>query len=150
MYDIKTLTKYDSTEILIHLLRLDAFDRRCRFGIVVTDDYIFDYVKKLDWDTDYMFGIYYEKELLAFGHLAVSTKTCAAEFGVSLDESARNIGLGRAMLKHAVEWAKSNNFTRVCTQCLFENGPMIHVARALGMKVITEDNEVGAYIDLET
>lgn len=148
MYDIKEITEHDKTEILIHLLRLDQYDRRCRFGIVVTDDYIFKYVSSLDWKRDYMFGIFYEKDLLAFGHLAISTKTCAAEFGVSLDESARNIGLGRAMLQHAVYWAESNNFDKICTQCLFENGPMIHVARALGMKVVIEDNEVGAYIDL--
>ena len=141
------LTKDYIPAIKEHLKSLNERDRRLRFSIPVSDDFIDRYVDLLDWDLDYFFGIVDKDEVLAFGHLARIFDT--AELGLSIDKRVRGNGIGRAMLHYAVDWGKERGLNKVCSHCLAINGPMLHIALEAGFNVVTEQGERDAWIILD-
>ena len=83
-------------QIARHLLDLNEHDRYLRFGYSANDRQIQNYVDKLDFKRDQVFGIFNRKlELIAMAHVAYPTDlgvAAFAEFGVSVSHHARGRG----------------------------------------------------------
>ena len=120
-----------------HLLRLDAEDRRLRFGFLATDDSIRQHVAKLDLDRDrILVGVDANMDVIAAAH--VSPADAEVEFAFSVDRAWRGRGLGTHLFDQAVLWARNRGLRQAHLYCLADNQVMKHMARKSEM-VITSD-----------
>ncbi len=143
----KKLSRLQRDALLAHFLALDAEDRRLRFGVGLSDHGVSDYVARMDFDRDAVFGVFDDAMCLAgVGHLARGDGF--AELGVSVLPAHRDRGMGGALLArthiHARNWGVPNPFMH----CLAENSAMMHLARKQGMRIAASRGEADAYLEL--
>ena len=100
---VQKLTGASREQVLRHLLRLPANDRRLRFGAPMRDSSIEAYAAGIDFARDQLFGIFgSDLELWGLAHLALDAEGATAELGLSVDWSVRERGYGSALLDRAV------------------------------------------------
>lgn len=152
---ILRLEAEDRPAVGAHLLRLDAHDRYLRFGYAATDEQIQRYVDGLDFVRDDLFGIFNRRlQLIALAHLAsggaVGLSECdaCAEFGVSVDRSARGRGYGSLLFDRAVRHARNDGVRLLFIHALTENAAMLHIARSAGATLEQAGSETEAYLRL--
>ena len=121
-----------------HFLALNAEDRRLRFGVALSDHGVCDYVTRIDFERDAVYG--------GVGHLARSEGF--AELGVSVLPAHRGKGLGGALLARTHLHARNWGVPTLFMHCLAENGAMMHLARKQGMRIAAERGEADAYLEL--
>lgn len=84
---VRELTAIDRERLLAHFLTLDEDDRLLRFGQIVPDHVIENYVRAIDFTRDTVFGVFDDQlQLTGVGHLAylpAEGDKRTAEFGVS-------------------------------------------------------------------
>ncbi len=96
---IRTLGPRHRGRIIAHLQALDDAARYLRFGYAATDEQLAQYVGRIDFEHDEVFGIFNRRlQLIAMAHLAhpaaaqKSTRPAMSEFGVSVLAAARRRG----------------------------------------------------------
>jgi GNAT superfamily N-acetyltransferase len=138
---IRPLAERHRQRILSHLRGLSPSDRYLRFGHAATDAQIADYVARLDFHHDELFGIVNRRlELIAVAHLAFSRgghssepePSQVAEFGVSVAQKARGRGYGSLLFDHACRAARNRGVDTLVIHALSENAPMLKIARQAG------------------
>ncbi|RZF24659.1 N-acetyltransferase [Paraburkholderia sp. UYCP14C] len=149
---VRELTAADRERLLTHFLALDEDDRLLRFGQVVPNHVIENYVRAIDFTRDTVFGVFNSKlELSGVGHLAylpAEGNKRTAEFGVSVLESARGIGIGSKLFERAAIRSRNTHVTTLYIHCLSRNSTMMHIARKAGMKIEYAYGEADAYLTL--
>lgn len=158
---VKILSERDRRRLLIHFLSLGDDDRLLRFGSVLPDELITKYVQKLDFKRDVVFGVYDSRfKLVGAGHLAfaprdsvpqlfdVTEKERIAEFGVSVLESARGLGIGSKLFERAAIHCRNADVDTLYMHCLASNQTMIHIAKKAGMEIRRDYGEADAYLKL--
>ncbi|MDH6149856.1 MULTISPECIES: GNAT family N-acetyltransferase [Paraburkholderia] len=149
---VRELTAADRERLLAHFLALDEEDRLLRFGQVVPNHVIENYVRAIDFTRDTVFGVFNSKlELSGVGHLAylpAEGNKRTAEFGVSVLESARGIGIGSKLFERAAIRSRNTHVTTLYIHCLARNSTMMHIARKAGMKIEYAYGEADAYLTL--
>lgn len=136
-------------DIVAHLLKLPADDRRMRFGRAIRDDGVREYVMGIDFGRDRVFGVQGPAlELVGVGHLALDPGAKLAELGVSVDASARGQGCGFALLDRAVLHAENRGYRTLFMYCLAENHIMMHLAAKAGLRVVIEGGDADARLKL--
>ena len=108
---IRILSSKHRPRISAHLKSLSPQDRYLRFGYSATDEQIENYVAKLEFGRDDIYGVFNRRlEIMAMAHVAFSADpqwaTCA-EFGVSVDLKLRGRGLGARLFERAVVHARN-------------------------------------------
>lgn len=159
---VKELSERDRRRLLMHFLALDPSDRLLRFGSTLPDELITKYVQRMDFARDTIFGVYDAKlKLVGVGHLAfapreslpavmdATDKEHVAEFGVSVSESARGVGVGAKLFQRAAIHCRNADVDTLYMHCLASNQTMIHIARKAGMKIHRDHGEADAYLKLE-
>lgn len=137
-------------DIVRHLLGLPLEDRRLRFGHAIRDEAVREYVARIDFERDRVFGIHGASlELIGVGHLALDPAKQAAELGVSVDPSCRGKGYGFALLKRVVLHAANLGYRALFMYCLAENRIMMHLAKKAGLTVVIEAGEADARLKLD-
>ncbi len=149
---IRSLGPEHRERIAVHLLSLTPDDRYLRFGYVATDEHIQNYVKRLDFVNDDIFGVYNRRlELIAMAHLAYSrdpqSANCA-EFGVSVLAKARGRGYGRRLFERAVLHARNEGVELLFIHALSENVAMLKIARSAGATLERFGTETEAHLRL--
>jgi GNAT superfamily N-acetyltransferase len=145
----RKLSYLDKSLLSVHLIGLSEEDKRLRFGMLVSDDYIKKYVSKSINDTNSQwFAIEDESMLVAVCHAAVDSNG-DAELGFSVDEDYRNCGYAQALFDRAITWLRSNGVKNVFMHCLSENATMRHIAKKNYMTVVTESGESDAKVHIE-
>lgn len=152
---IRSLKPRHRARILAHLLSLDPHSRYLRFGYPANDGHLADYVERLDFERDEVFGIFSRRlELIAMAHLANPTSAEApkqplmAEFGVSVVAHARRRGFGRRLFTHAMLHARNRGVGALFIHALSENTAMLKLARDAGATVRREGGESEAWLEL--
>ncbi|APA86362.1 GNAT family N-acetyltransferase [Paraburkholderia sprentiae WSM5005] len=149
---VRELTAVDRERLLTHFLALDEEDRLLRFGQVVPNHVIENYVRAIDFTRDTVFGVFNSKlELSGVGHLAylpAEGNTRTAEFGVSVLESARGQGIGSKLFERAAIRSRNAHVTMLYIHCLSRNSTMVHIAKKAGMKIEYAYGEADAYLTL--
>lgn len=158
---VKELSERDRRRLLMHFLALDDNDRLLRFGSVLPDELITKYVQRLDFARDTIYGVYNsEFRLVGVGHLAfaprdavpavmnATEKECVAEFGVSVLESVRGMGVGSKLFERAAIHCRNADVDTLYMHCLATNQTMIHIAKKAGMEIHREYGEADAYLKL--
>src|SRR5271169_3096490 len=130
-----------------HFLSLDGEDVRLRFGVTIPPAAIANYVDRIDFDADAVFGVH-DDELALVGVAHAGFTGNLAELGVSVLTSHRGQGIGSALLARAAEHVRNRFVTRLFMHCLAENATMLHIARKLGMKICIDTGEADAFLKL--
>ena len=149
---VRELSSTDRERLLTHFLALDEDDRLLRFGQIVPDRVIENYVANIDFSRDTVFGVFDEQlNLVGVGHLAylpAEGDKRTAEFGVSVLESARGKGVGSRLFERAAIRSRNTHVSMLYMHCLSRNKTMMHIAKKSGMKIEYAYGEADAYLSL--
>src|SRR5579863_3493413 len=119
---VRELTAIDRDRLLTHFLALDEDDRLLRFGQVVPNHVIENYVRAIDFTRDTVFGVFNNQlQLTGVGHLAylpAEGDKRTAEFGVSVLESARGTGIGTKLFERAAIRSRNTHVSQLYVHCL--------------------------------
>jgi GNAT superfamily N-acetyltransferase len=149
---VRELTSADRERLLAHFLALGSDDRLLRFGQMVPDHVIENYVNGIDFTKDTVFGVFdTQLALVGAGHLAYLAESAGgrtAELGVSVSENARRRGIGSRLFERAAIRCRNSNVTTLYMHCLSRNSTMMHIAKKAGMEIQYEYGEADAYLTL--
>ncbi len=149
---IRSLGPGHRGKIAAHLLALEPHDRYLRFGYMASDAQVLQYVEKLNFERDEVFGIFNRwLELIAMAHLAFSDQpgsTACAEFGVSVAKRARGRGYGARLFDRAVMHARTEGVELLFVHALSENQAMLKIARNAGATLERDGTETEAHLRL--
>jgi len=131
-------------KLVNHFKRLNANDRRMRFGVSLGDERIEHYVDEQMKDSDFIFGVFDDEgEIVANLHMAtVRNDSQAYEFGLSVNDEHRNKGYASSLFSKAMQHAKTLGAKRIYTYCLGENKAMQNLAKKNDLKVMLEYGDV--------
>jgi GNAT superfamily N-acetyltransferase len=130
-----------------HFASLDDAAARLRFGNKLSLDARNAYVENIRFDRDSLFGVYADDlTLLGVAHLARLDD--AAELGVSVCAPYQNHGVGTALFERAAMHARNQGIVELFMNCLSRNGAMMHIARKAGMRIVVENTDADAYLEL--
>ncbi len=151
---VQALSNRHKGRILRHFLSLSDADRSLRFGNALSDEALADYVAKLDFRQDALFGLSKIRgPLLALAHLALGQtepgRQVQAELGLSVLANARGQGLGSRLFKHALDYCLKLKIDAFYMHCLANNQTMLHIAKKAGMEIISQQGESDAYLQLQ-
>ena len=149
---VRELASKDREQMLTHFLSLDEEDRLLRFGQMVPDHVIENYVRTIDFGRDTVFGVFdHDLELIGVGHLAylpADGDKRTAEFGVSVLESARGRGVGSKLFERAAIRSRNTHVTTLYMHCLSRNARMMRIAKKAGMEINFAYGEADGYLSL--
>ena len=149
---VRELTAGDRDPLLAHFLALGEEDRLLRFGQAAPDHVIENYVRSIDFARDKVFGVYdHRLELVGVGHLAylpADGDSRTAEFGVSVLERSRGMGVGSKLFERAAIHSRNTRVTTLYMYCLSRNTTMMHIAKKAGMKIEYAYGSADAYLTL--
>jgi RimJ/RimL family protein N-acetyltransferase len=149
---VRELSSGDRERLLKHCLALNENDRLLRFGQIVPDRVIENYVANIDFSRDTVFGVFDDQLILVgVGHLAYLPEEGnkrTAEFGVSVTESARGRGVGSRLFERAAIRSRNTHVSTLYMHCLSRNSTMMHIAKKSGMKIEYAYGEADAYLSL--
>lgn len=150
---IRSLASRHRPRILAHLRSLSARDRYLRFGYPASDAQVGQYVDRLDFERDEVFGIFNRRlELLAMAHLAYLPAGAAggraAEFGVSVIQRVRGRRFGERLFDHAVLHARNRHVETLIIHALTENTAMMRIVRKSGARIERDGGEAQAHLKL--
>ena len=144
---IRELWPSERPALYEHFLALATEDRRLRFGAPLNDSTVRDYVARLDFGQDAVFGVL-DDELRLLGVAHVARSSAVAELGVSVLEGFRHRGIGGALLARAHLRARNWGMGALFMHCLTENAAMMRLARRQAMDIVTEAGEADAWLRL--
>ena len=143
----KKLSPAARDDLRRHFCALEANDRRLRFGSMISDAGIDNYVAHIDFDRDAVFGVYgAELQLAGVAHVAVGGGV--AELGVSVLPGHRGRGIGSALFDRAGMFARNHLLKTLFMHCLTENQAMMHIAKKSNMRIVAESGEADAHLEL--
>jgi GNAT superfamily N-acetyltransferase len=144
---VRELSRLERGALERHFLRLEAEDRRLRFGVPLADGAVQAYVGRIDFERDGVFGVSNDAlQLIGAGHLARGGGH--AELGVSVLPGYRGRGVGGALLARAHLHARNWGVRSLFMHCLAENGAMMQLARKHGMELVSASGEADAWLRL--
>ena len=143
----RALARLERSKLEAHFLALDAEDRRLRFGLPISDASVSDYVARIDFERDALFGVFDDAlQVVGAAHLARAGDH--AELGVSVLPGHRGRGIGAALLDRAHTHARNWGIGVLFMHCLAENAAMMHLARKQGMTIAAASGEADAHLAL--
>ena len=125
-------------------------DRRLRFGGMVSDEYVLDYIDDPRF-TDMWFVVEDKEKIVATCHVAYDKHNNLAELGLTVSADYRNQKLGQQLFDRGVTWARMMGAESIFMHCLTENHIMQQIARKSGMTVVTfysaDESEASIKVD---
>ena len=133
--------------LLAHFLALPARDRCLRFGTALAPSAIANYVNRIDFDRDAVFGVHDDRlAVVAAAHVAFEDGV--AELGLSVLPEHRSRGVGGALFERAMAHARNRCIRRFFMHFLVRNEPIMRIARRFGMHIVTRADEADAHLEL--
>ena len=130
---IRRLAAGERDRLLGHLLRLDAEDRRLRFGGHVGEEFLRAYCARLDEHPGSLaLGCFVAGELRGVAELKPigGAWPRAAELAVSVEAPFRGRGLGTELCRRLIVRARNRFVARLYMLCLADNRPVQRMAGA--------------------
>ena len=146
---VRRLGRGERDRLLAHLLRLDAGDRRLRFGGHASDERVRAYCAGLDRSRSVVLGYLAAGELRGVGELKLIDGAWppAAEIAVSVEAPFRGRGLGTELCRRLVVRARNRFVGKVHMLCLLDNRRVQRIARVLGGELTFYPGEVEARLE---
>lgn len=128
---------------------LNVEDRRMYFGITVSDDYIDQLIARITAKTDQhtLLVSYNCTGWLGVLHIA-RVSDDAIEFGVSVYEEYRNMGIGNDLLTEGIVWARNRGYKRLYLHCVRWNHAMAHLASKHGLETVQHQADLAVEVAL--
>lgn len=131
-----------------HLLRLDANDRRLRFGLTRDDHAIARFAAGLDAGRNRVL-VFCDETLAVRGAVLISLLDAGgAELAFSIERGWRRQGLGRDLAGRALLWLQNRGIATARVFCAAENLAMRRLARCAGLTLTLQDSECEGAIAL--
>ena len=144
---VKQLSHREQPALIEHFLSLPPEDIYLRFGHVMNVAGRIDYVEKMDFEHDVVFGVYGDVlQLVGVAHLARSDN--AAEFGISVLRGSRGPGVGTALLARAITHARNLGLNNLFVHFVAENATIRHLAQKQGLACVTSGPDSKATVQL--
>src|SRR5215471_9321740 len=100
--NVQRLSANARSALAEHFLALPAEDRRLRFGSSLSSEAIGEYVGRIDFERDAVFGVHDDAlALIGVAHLALADDS--AELGISVLPQHRGVGVGSELFARASE-----------------------------------------------
>jgi GNAT superfamily N-acetyltransferase len=161
-WQVRALGANDAPAVLAHLMALSPEARRLRFGNAARDEVLLNYAQGIRFEADDVFGVFAESEepaaLAGLAHVVYGGMDAtladasnpsvagAAEIGLSVLETYRKRGIGRALFDHAAMRARLRYVHTLKLAFLPENTAMQKLAQEAGMELHTVRGESEAYL----
>lgn len=146
---VRQLHERHRPRVLDHLLAFNDSDRQLRFGQVAGDHLLGQYVARLDFTHDQVFGIFDSQlQLVAMAHLAFDESTQLAEFGVSVQAHLRGRGIGGRLFERAVTQARNRGAQAMAIHIARDNAAMLAIVRRAGAQIEFDGAEATAQLNL--
>jgi GNAT superfamily N-acetyltransferase len=130
-----------------HFAALGADDLRRRFCHTISPDGVAAWLDSLTPTGVSSYGIFNPAlELVAVGQFGASGRDL--DVGLSVLSPYRRKGLAAALLYRAASFARTRALTAVVVHCLADNGPMLSLARRIGMTVEISRGEADGRLQL--
>lgn len=131
---IRQLTTNERQGFLKHLLGLDKQCRFLRFGSVVSDQWIEDYVAHSFEGNCYLLGYFDSFGVLrGSAELRFSTEQIGlSEAAFTVDPICQGLGIGSLLMERLLLEAHARELAHVSVYCLLENKPMMKIAKKFG------------------
>lgn len=128
---------------------LNAEDRGLYFGMAVSDTYIDDLIERIESEpTQHNFLVSYNcTGWLGVLHLARVNST-SIEFGLSVFEEYRNLGIGSDLLSEGIVWSRNRDYKKLYLHCVVWNRTMAHLADKHGLETTTAGGEADVAVKL--
>jgi len=144
---MQRLRDTDRLRLVAHFLALPAKDRRMRFGTPLGTTGIAAYARAIDFGRDAVFAIEDgRRTLVGVAHVALPGDD--AEIGLSVLPLHRGLGLGTALFRQGLAHARRAGAGALVMRYLAENGAVVRIARAFGMRIAVAGVEADARLDL--
>ena len=144
---VKQLSHIERAALIEHFQSLPPEDIYLRFGNAMNVAGRIDYVEKMDFEHDAVFGVYGDAlQLVGVAHLAHTDK--AAEFGISVLRGSRGLGVGTALLERAITHARNLGLNSLFVHFLAENATIRHLAQKQGLACVTSGPDSKATVQL--
>jgi GNAT superfamily N-acetyltransferase len=144
---VQRLDKRSRAALLAHFLALAPEDRRLRFGSSLSAGVVAQYVGRIDFERDAAFGVH-DMSLALVGVAHVAFVDDHAELGLSVLPGHRRQGIGSALFERGAAHARNRSILRVYMHCLRENAAIVHIARKFDMRIVVEEGEADAHLEL--
>lgn len=133
--------------LVAHFLELPAKDRRLRFCSALGPAAIAAYVERIDFERDAVFGVHDDRRaLVGVAHMAIEDDV--AELALSVLPEHRGLGVGSALFRRAMTYARSRCIPRLFMHFLLGNAPIMRIARRFGMDIVAGADEADAHLRL--
>jgi RimJ/RimL family protein N-acetyltransferase len=121
----------ESDKFRDHLLRLDRDNRRMRFGMAVSDDFLLDYSSRLGDMRCLVYGFFAGGEMHAAAEMRQIGDMWSedAEGAFSVERDFQNRGIGTELLGRVIRAARNRKIARLYMNCLAENHKMQRLCR---------------------
>lgn len=140
---IRRLTVLDEAAARAHLQRLSPADRRLRFGGSVSDVFLETYARSLFEQGHLTLGYEVGDAIHGLGELvAMPAGHADAEIALSVEATARNRGVGTALLRRLLLMARNRSVATVRILCLRDNSAMQALARKVDADLHYDSGEV--------
>lgn len=144
---VHDLTRFDRPRLIDHFRGLSSEDRYLRFGLQRDDDSLAEYVDGIDFERDFVLGIFGTSfSLAAVAH--VGLRQGIAEVGLSVLPEFRRQNLASLVLQRATRRARARGAAQLWIHFLRENRAVLALARKCGMRIELRGAEGDAYLDL--
>jgi GNAT superfamily N-acetyltransferase len=144
---VKRLAPLHRDALVQHFASLGAEDRRLRFGNMMSDAGVAEYVRGIDFHRDAVFGVF-DDDLGLVGVTHVALSDGMAELGVSVLPGYRGRGVGKALFDRGGMFARNQRVRVLFMHCLTENKAMMHIARNSKMRIVAASGEADAHLEL--
>ncbi|MFX0545390.1 GNAT family N-acetyltransferase [Roseovarius sp. S1116L3] len=130
----RRLWKSDQAKLIQHFQRLDPETRRLRFGGIVGDAYLREYVDKIFSGDSVVFGAFPDDELRGIAELrgTLGRWPRSAEAALSVELAWQDGGIGDGLLQCLITAARNRGIKTINMQCLRENMRMRTLVRKHG------------------
>jgi RimJ/RimL family protein N-acetyltransferase len=127
-----------------HLLRLDEYSRRMRFGMAADDAFIENYASRIKDMQSLVYGCFIDGEMRGAAELRHIGDTWRpdAEAAFSVEPEHQNRGLGAELLGRVIRAARNRGIDRIYMNCLAENQKMQRLARKYEAELHFDHGEV--------
>jgi GNAT superfamily N-acetyltransferase len=146
---IRRLWPAEFSAFRAHLKRLDADSRQMRFGGIVSDQFIDDYVDSAHRLGTVVYGALDGAAVVATGELRAifDTWPIAAEAAFSVEKNWQDHGLGDALMGRIITVAQNRGISTVYLICMRDNVRMQHLASKHQARLKVEDGEISGHVD---
>lgn len=127
-----------------HMLRLDADNRRMRFGMAVDNEFIKNYTAQSNQPENITFGFFVGGEMHAAAELRMIGESWSgeAEAAFSVEREYQDSGIGTELLGRLILTARNRGVNRLYMNCLSTNRKMQRVAKKYEAELFFDHGEV--------